>query len=153
MTELERFIIIMYSRTCTPSEVDEARNQLFTQRTDIGFDVIDPKPGSGEYWGARHYISSVEIKRLVLSMLLGKLKLANYDGRPIDYTAEADDETLALLTVVSISFFNHLFIDRRQMKYLYFDTALCSLLSDMKTENARRALHNIIEELLKNSKS
>jgi hypothetical protein len=30
MTELERFIIIMYGRTCTLSRVDEARKQLFT---------------------------------------------------------------------------------------------------------------------------
>ena len=31
MTELDRFLIIMYSRKCTLSRVDEARKQLFTQ--------------------------------------------------------------------------------------------------------------------------
>ena len=31
MAELERFIIIMFSRTCTLSRVDEARKQLFTE--------------------------------------------------------------------------------------------------------------------------
>jgi len=31
MAELERFIIVMYSRTCTLSRIDEARKELFTQ--------------------------------------------------------------------------------------------------------------------------
>ena len=31
MTEIHRFITIMYSRTCTLSRVDEVRKQLFTQ--------------------------------------------------------------------------------------------------------------------------
>ena len=40
------------------------------QNTDIGFTSKPPGPGSGEYWGPMQYISSIEIKMLILRYLI-----------------------------------------------------------------------------------
>ncbi|KAK2143640.1 hypothetical protein LSH36_824g01032 [Paralvinella palmiformis] len=120
------------------------------QARDIGFVSADPKPGTGEYWGARHYISSVEIKTLALHMLFGELPLKNLDGELIDYIGPADDEHLALMVMFGVNFFKKMFRERKQIMCLYFDTALCSPLPTDQIADALKAMDKIASELTEN---
>ncbi len=122
------------------------------QSKDIGFHPRNPEPGSGEYWGARHYIASVEIKTFALSLLFGEYILYKLDGSLIDYTGPTDDETLALLVLIGVDHFKNMFLGSQQTEYIYFKTALCSPLSSQKVQDALVAIDKIIKHLDENSK-
>jgi hypothetical protein len=116
------------------------------QARDVGDATAPPPPGSGEYYGALHYISSVEIKTMVLSLLLGEFGLTNPDDATIEYTSSGNDETLALCVLFCIDQFKQLTQESKQIKNLYFDFPLCSALSTQRRLELAEQLDKIILE-------